>query len=169
MHAMGQNPKPPERSHVSFRQLLRTYQRTRVQQLCAISGHPVGLPVPQCRRRPQTAPLTRDTPFGVGRVAAPQPRDRLASLTRLPRRRGKQRLGGFGPSAPTVVTLMTRSNFVGCSMGMFPGFVPRGILSTASAERRTRSGRFGPSISTSCFDGSRIHASFEVVRPALRC
>ena len=25
----------PERSHVSFRQLLRTYQRTRVQQLCA--------------------------------------------------------------------------------------------------------------------------------------
>jgi hypothetical protein len=26
---------PPERSHVSFRQLLRTYQRTRVQQLCA--------------------------------------------------------------------------------------------------------------------------------------
>jgi hypothetical protein len=28
---------PPERSHVSFRQLLRTYQRTRVQQLCAIS------------------------------------------------------------------------------------------------------------------------------------
>ena len=29
---------PPERSHVSFRQLLRTYQRTRVQQLCATSG-----------------------------------------------------------------------------------------------------------------------------------
>jgi len=26
---------PPERSHVSFCQLLRTYQRTRVQQLCA--------------------------------------------------------------------------------------------------------------------------------------
>ena len=28
----------PERSHVSFRQLLRTYQRTRVQQLCAMRG-----------------------------------------------------------------------------------------------------------------------------------
>jgi hypothetical protein len=28
---------PPERSHVSFCQLLRTYQRTRVQQLCANS------------------------------------------------------------------------------------------------------------------------------------
>jgi hypothetical protein len=29
---------PPERSHVGFRQLLRTYQRKRVQQLCASSG-----------------------------------------------------------------------------------------------------------------------------------
>jgi hypothetical protein len=31
--------RPSERSHVSFRQLLRTYQRTRVQQLCAMSRH----------------------------------------------------------------------------------------------------------------------------------
>ena len=36
MSQMGQKPKSlPERSHVSFRQLLRTYQRTRIQQLCA--------------------------------------------------------------------------------------------------------------------------------------
>ena len=38
MSPMGQNRIPPERSHVSFRELLRTYQRTRVQQLCAKSG-----------------------------------------------------------------------------------------------------------------------------------
>src|SRR5262249_34034671 len=34
------------------------------------------------------------------------------------------------PSGLAVVRLMTRSNLVGCSTGMSPGFVPRRILST---------------------------------------
>src|SRR5262249_28571654 len=38
--------------------------------------------------------------------------------------------GIWRPSALAVVRLMTRSNLVGCSTGMSPGFVPRRILST---------------------------------------
>ena len=34
------------------------------------------------------------------------------------------------PSALAVVRLMVRSNLVGCSTGMSPGFAPRKILST---------------------------------------
>src|SRR6516165_839739 len=48
------------------------------------------------------------------------------------------------PSAFAVVTLISRSNFVGCSTGKSLGFAPRRILSTNSAERRKRSGKFGP-------------------------
>src|SRR5262245_11508353 len=47
-------------------------------------------------------------------------------------------------SAFAVVRLMTRSNLVGCSTRMSPGFAPRSILSTYSAARRNRSGTFGP-------------------------
>src|SRR5262249_13697247 len=51
-------------------------------------------------------------------------------------------VGGIvSPSTLAVVRLMTRSNLVGCSTGMSPGFVPRRILSTCSAARRYRSGR----------------------------
>src|SRR4029077_21097056 len=38
--------------------------------------------------------------------------------------------GTVRPSALAVVRLMTRSNLVGCSTGMSPGFTPRRILST---------------------------------------
>jgi len=48
------------------------------------------------------------------------------------------------PSALAVVRLMMRSNFVGCSTGMSPGFVPRKILSTYSAARRHWRGQFVP-------------------------
>src|SRR5262249_24940835 len=34
------------------------------------------------------------------------------------------------PSALAVIRLMTRSNLVGCSTGISPGFAPRRILST---------------------------------------
>ena len=44
--------------------------------------------------------------------------------------------GMVSPSALAVIRLMTNSNFVGCSTGMSPGFVPRRILSTKSAARR---------------------------------
>src|SRR5438105_741354 len=48
--------------------------------------------------------------------------------------------GILRPSALAVVRLMTRSNLVGCSTGISPGFDPRRILSTKSAARRFRSG-----------------------------
>src|SRR6266487_2976100 len=38
--------------------------------------------------------------------------------------------GTVRPSTLAVVKLMTRSNLVGCSTGMSPGFAPRRILST---------------------------------------
>jgi hypothetical protein len=54
-------------------------------------------------------------------------------------------IGGTSrPSALAVLRLMTRSNLVGCSTGISPGFAPRRILSTKSAARRYRSGIFGP-------------------------
>src|SRR5262249_42267969 len=43
-----------------------------------------------------------------------------------------------------VIRFTTKSNLVGCSTGMSAGLVPRRILSTSSAERRNRSGKFGP-------------------------
>jgi hypothetical protein len=52
--------------------------------------------------------------------------------------------GSSRPSALAVFRLMTRSNLVGCSTGMSPGFAPRKILSTKTAARRYRSGKFGP-------------------------
>src|SRR5262245_6966431 len=52
--------------------------------------------------------------------------------------------GTSKPSALAVVTLMTRSNLVGCSTGISPGFAPRRILSTYSAARRYWLGRFDP-------------------------
>ena len=47
------------------------------------------------------------------------------------------------PSAFAVTMLVARSNLVGCSTGISPGFAPRRILSTNSAVRRT-----GPSSGT---------------------
>src|SRR5262249_21796121 len=44
--------------------------------------------------------------------------------------RSKNDSGIVSPSALAVVRLMTRSNLVGCSIGMSPGFAPRRILST---------------------------------------
>src|SRR5262245_27432091 len=38
--------------------------------------------------------------------------------------------GTVSPSTCAVVRLITRSNLVGCSTGMSPGFDPRSILST---------------------------------------
>src|SRR6516164_6274493 len=52
--------------------------------------------------------------------------------------------GTSRPSALAAVRLMTSSNLVGCSTGMSPGFAPRRILSTYSAARRNKFGKFGP-------------------------
>src|SRR6266516_3918413 len=58
-------------------------------------------------------------------------RDELASphsITSSARSRNDS--GIVRPSALAVVRLMTRSNLVGCSTGISPGFAPRRILST---------------------------------------
>jgi hypothetical protein len=58
--------------------------------------------------------------------------------------RSKNGSGIVRPSAFAVVRLITRSNLLGCSTGISAGLAPRKILSTKSAERRNRSGAFGP-------------------------
>jgi hypothetical protein len=50
--------------------------------------------------------------------------------------RASSESGTVRPSAFAVTRLMTRSNLVGCSIGMSAGFVPRRILSICSAARR---------------------------------
>ena len=52
--------------------------------------------------------------------------------------------GTVRPSALAVMRFTTRSNLVGCSTGISPGFVPRKILSANSAARRNILARFGP-------------------------
>src|SRR5262249_46819276 len=58
--------------------------------------------------------------------------------------RASRDVGMSRPSALAVIRLMTKSNLVGCSTGMSSGLAPRKILSTNSAARRYRSGRFAP-------------------------
>src|SRR5215472_11526132 len=58
--------------------------------------------------------------------------------------RSRTASGILSPSALAVVRLMTKSNLVGCSTGMSAGFAPRRILSTRSAARRNKSGKFAP-------------------------
>ena len=48
------------------------------------------------------------------------------------------------PICFAVLRLITRSNFVGRSIGRSAGFVPFKILSTYLAARRQDSGKFGP-------------------------
>jgi hypothetical protein len=47
--------------------------------------------------------------------------------------------GTVTPMACAVLTLMTSSNLLGCSIGMSAGFAPLSILSIKTAERRNRS------------------------------
>src|SRR5262249_41575814 len=73
-------------------------------------------------------PARRQRPRG--RRAAEQ-RDELAPLHSITSSARASSVGGTSrPSALAVIRLMTRSNFVGCSTGRPPGFVPRRILST---------------------------------------
>jgi hypothetical protein len=93
---------PPERSHVSFRQLLRTYQRTRVQQLCATTGL-----------------LHRSNDVRGGAVY---------SITSSARTRTSG--GIFNPSALAALLLTINSSLVGNSTGRSPGLAPLRILFT---------------------------------------
>src|SRR5262249_32442203 len=68
---------------------------------------------------------------------AAEHRDERAPLHSITSSARASRVGGISmPRAFAVVKLMTRSNFVGCSTGISPGFVPRRILSTWSAAPR---------------------------------
>src|SRR5262249_45099510 len=78
--------------------------------------HPVAL---LCRRRERP------------RCRAAEKRDEIAPLHSITSSaRASSVAGTSRPSALAVVRLMTRSNLVGCSTGMFPGFAPCRILST---------------------------------------
>src|SRR5262249_9490701 len=66
----------------------------------------------------------------------------LHSITLSARSRSESWI--VSPIALAVVRLMTRSNLVGCSTGISPGFVPRRILSANSASRRNKSKKSGP-------------------------
>src|SRR5262245_30783660 len=52
--------------------------------------------------------------------------------------------GSVRPKAVAVVRLTIKSNLVGCATGISPGLIPRKILSTYSAARQNKSGKFGP-------------------------
>jgi len=58
--------------------------------------------------------------------------------------RARKDSGIVTPSILAVPRLTYRSNFVGCSTGSSPGFVPFNILSTYPAARRKRSASLGP-------------------------
>src|SRR5262249_52472408 len=79
------------------------------------------------------------------RRAAEQRSDEIAPPHSITSSARASSVGGTSrPSALAVVRLTTKSNLVGCSTGMSPGFAPRKILSTSSAVRRNRSGQFTP-------------------------
>src|SRR5262245_10782175 len=62
---------------------------------------------------------------------APKRRDERAAIHSITSSARASSIGGTTrPMALAAVTLMTRSNLVGCSTGMSPGFAPRRILST---------------------------------------
>src|SRR5262249_61794096 len=79
-----------------------------------------------------------------GRCAAEQ-RDELAAHHSITSSARASKVAGTSRRrALAVIRLMTRSNLVGCSTGISAAFAPRKILSTKSAARRCKSGRFGP-------------------------
>src|SRR5262249_32152931 len=84
----------------------------------------------------------RERPHGS---RAAKQRDELTPFHSITSSARASSVGGISrPRALAVTRLMTRSNLVGCSTGRSPGFAPRSILSTYSAARRFRSGKFGP-------------------------
>jgi GAF domain-containing protein len=94
--------------------------------------------------RRQFACLLRARRERPGSRAAEQRDERAASHSITSSARNRNDSGIVKPIALAVVRLMTSSNLDGCSTGISPGFVPRKTLSTNSAVRRNRSGKFGP-------------------------
>src|SRR5262249_34766062 len=97
----------------------------------ADAPHPLGLRRPRGERP-------------CGRRAAEQC-DEVAPFPSITAFARASRLSGIVvPSALAVLRLMTRSNSIGCSIGISAGFAPRSILSTRSAARRHMLSQFGP-------------------------
>ncbi len=97
-------------------------------------------PLDRCKRFQIIHPPFLDLAWRKGSFIVNLPS--LHSITSSARNRNDS--GIVSLSALAVVKLITRSNFLGCSTGMSPGFAPRRILSTWSAARRYRSAWFGP-------------------------
>src|SRR5262245_3866757 len=89
------------------------------------------------QRRPRQKDHQRSSSGRLGpyclwpRRRAAEQRDELAPADHSITSSARASRGGgtVRPSALAVVRLMTRSNLVGCSTGISPGFVPRKILS----------------------------------------
>src|SRR5262245_40149890 len=80
---------------------------------------------------PNPVVLLRPRRERPGRCRAAQQRYELAALHSITLSVRASSVGGTSrPSALAVIRLMTRSNLVGCSTGISPGFAPRRILST---------------------------------------
>jgi hypothetical protein len=97
----------------------------------ADAPHPLGLLRPG-RERP------------CGRRAAEKRNELAPSHSITAFARASSLSGIVSPSALAVLRLMTRSNSIGCSIGISAGFAPRSILSTRSAARRHMLSQFGP-------------------------
>src|SRR5262245_10105550 len=99
-----------------------------------------------CGQRHQHANTSH--PLGLLRPRRERPRRRCATKQRyelapsdhsITSSARASNVGGTSrPSTFAVVKLMSRSNLVGCSTGMSPGFAPRRTLSTSSAGEQRR-------------------------------
>src|SRR5262245_32792186 len=110
---------------------LRLWIALGVSHQDADAPHPLGLFRP-CLERP------------CGRRAAEQCDELVPSHSITAFARASSLSGIASPSALAVLRLMTRSNSIGCSIGISAGFAPRSILSTRSAARRHMLSQFGP-------------------------
>src|SRR5262249_48695517 len=102
-------------------------QAERAQPIC-IGVRRVAAYKSNAWRHPWLLCARREWPRGH---RAAEQRDELAPLHSITSSARASSVGGTSkPSACAVIRLMTSSNFVGCSTGISPGFVPRRILST---------------------------------------
>jgi hypothetical protein len=82
-----------------------------------------------CRERRERVDLTKMTHLGSGVCIAAVEDDCVTSYSITASARARSVGGSVSPSAWAVLTLMTSSNFVGCSTGRSPALAPLRILS----------------------------------------
>ena len=93
---------------------------------------------------PESGHVQRSRPCLLWANSGPMQRSKKERYSITSSARARSVGGIVRPRAFAVVRLRTRSNLVGCSTGMSPGFAPRRILSTISAVRLHWSRKFGP-------------------------